>query len=363
MSRKSITFDMGELADVAAAQTNNMLHAHMEKYEPLHAIFDLKPSPKNPRRLSLDRAGVTSEVIKELRIREGEDRAAWEGRLETHLASVTKAGDRENQVVWEELIAMAISIANNDLLLPIVATRDRVIVSGERRWTSSIIAGKSTVKVLLRDVSGSHEVVLRFIENLIRSPLSFSETLMGLRDTVSAMFEKPCGPDMTELDYKVVQSLMGKGVTQSSQYKTFCMLPDDDPVLCAILNGDFPTQHDAYIAAKQRIAALQSGEVEDTTPPSDDGLAATKAPAPATTKEKRAKVASRIPGTEGGKLFLQAIKTMPSLPDDVAAEVDQISSQWAAAPDKARKKMLTGLLNTLFDSLDELDDVESEAGN
>jgi hypothetical protein len=72
-------------------------------------------------------------------------------------------------------------------------------------------------------------------------------------------------------------------------------------------------------------------------------------------------MASRIPGTEGGKLFLQAVMGLPNLPDEVKQQITGISEQWAAAPDKARKKMLTNLLNSVFDSLDQLDD-HAEAG-
>jgi len=359
MSAKRVAMELGPLGQIAATQTESMMHAQQEKFVPLHALFELTPSATNPRRPSLDKAQVTVETARSLRIAEGEDQAAWEKRLEAHLEMVKKTMDKESYIIWEEIVATALSIKVNGLLQPVVANKERTIIAGERRWISSIIAGRENIKVLLRDVNNTDEVVLRFIENTLRSDLSFAELLLGLRSTVEAILKHPCGPDMPGLDYKVIQKLIGKGVTQCSLYKTFCQLPENDAVLVAVLNGDYDSQQDAYIAAKERVEQLRAGSADTSAETEDQGQSA--APAPAAPKEKRATMASRIPGTEGGKLFLQAVMGLPNLPDEVKQQITGISEQWAAAPDKARKKMLTNLLNSVFDSLDQLDD-HAEAG-
>jgi ParB family chromosome partitioning protein len=75
-----------------------------------------------------------------------------------------------------KLAELAASIAANGVVMPILvrpqANGRYLLVVGERRWRASVIAGKKTVPVILRQVSNEQAMEITIVENLQREGLN-----------------------------------------------------------------------------------------------------------------------------------------------------------------------------------------------
>jgi len=355
--------DADDHANIAAGHLVSMESKSIERLEVSFPLSSLFPSPSNPRRISLDNAGVTRELIEQLAIKPRESLTSWSNRLEQFLDELESKGiSPKAHAVWSELFDLAISIYTSDLVQPITAKPDGEIIAGERRWTASLLAGKMHNRVIIRKVTADQESLLRLIENLRRSDLSIAETAMGLRAVMADSTGQPCGPENDQLSMEKIQSVLGAGQTQSAYYRAICRLPEGDPILSQIIAGGYTSLRTAYEDAGRRVRELlanpgkQSLPLEDgnTPPPADAG--SKRKPSPPMPQLK-----ARIPGTEGGVRFIEALASIEGLGESTLERIKAISSGWPGAPEKARKKMLSEALEKLFADLDQLDDLESEA--
>ena len=84
----------------------------------------------------------------------------------------------------KELNELAESIKHYGLLQPIIVRKDEqglkyIIIAGERRYRSSMIAGLSSIKALVRSKEDKHEIAL--IENLQRKDLNKIEEAQAIK--------------------------------------------------------------------------------------------------------------------------------------------------------------------------------------
>jgi ParB family chromosome partitioning protein len=81
-----------------------------------------------------------------------------------------------SQVNQEQLAELAASIAANGVVQPVLvrplANGRFQLIAGERRWRASLLAGKSTVPAMLRQVSDEQAMEITIVENLQRADLN-----------------------------------------------------------------------------------------------------------------------------------------------------------------------------------------------
>jgi ParB family chromosome partitioning protein len=81
-----------------------------------------------------------------------------------------------SQVNQEQLAELAASIAANGVVQPVlvrpVASGRFQLIAGERRWRASLLAGKTTVPAMLRQVSDEQAMEITIVENLQRADLN-----------------------------------------------------------------------------------------------------------------------------------------------------------------------------------------------
>ena len=356
-SRRQLGVVTDDQAEIAANHLRNMEANKVERLETNYPLASLTPSPANPRRLSLDNAGVTPERIKELAIMPREGLESWSGRLEAFLDNLeSQSASAKAMSVWAELFDLAISIFTTDLLQPIVAKFDGEIIAGERRWTALQLAGKEYGRVILRQVPEQLESIYRLIENIHRSDLSTAETAISIRLVMQKMTGVPCGPDNIELTMQKVQSVLGSGQTQSAYYRAICRLPEGDPVLAQIVSGAYTSLRAAYGDASKRLREIATAVNESSnneliqSEPQAALEVATKPKADPTPQFK-----ARIPGTEGGLRFISAIASIDGVAEETLERIKAIRAGWEGAPDKARKKMFAEALERLFADLDQFE--------
>lgn len=356
-SRRQLGVAMDDQAEIAAGHLVNLEASKLERLETNYPLDSLTPSASNPRRLSLDNAGVTAEQIKKVAIQPREGLESWTARLENYLDALeSQKVSAKVLSVWTELFDLAISIYTTDLLQPIVAKFDGEIIAGERRWTALQLAGKSHGRVILRQVPKQMENIYRLIENIHRSDLSTAETAIAIRIIMSDMTEIPCGPENTELTMQKIQSVLGSGQTQSAYYRAICRLPEGDPLLAQIVSGAYTSLRLAYEDASKRlreIAAFNSASGDQNNV--DAKVLPVSNAKPPTKSEPVPQIKARMPGTEGGLRFIAAMESIDGVNTDTLERIKAIRAGWAGAPDKARKKMFTEALERLFADLDQLE--------
>jgi len=357
-SRRLLDATMDDQATIAANHLVNLEASKLERMDLNYPLASLRRSASNPRRMSLDNAGVTDESIAELTIKPREGLESWSARLDAYLDLLERKGvSPKSFSVWSELFDLAISIFTTDLLQPIICKMDGEIIAGERRWTASILAGKSHSRVILRQVPQNMENLYRLIENLQRSDLSVAETAMSLRTVMEDTTGTVCGPDNAELTIQKIQSVLGAGQTQSAYYRAICRLPDGDPLLGQILSGAYTSLRTAYEDSGKRLRELQSG----TRAVSQNGLQVESPPPPARPPKRDTlpTLKARLPGTEGGLRVFAALEGIDGIASETLERLQAIRTGWAGAPDKARKKMIGEALDKLFSDLDVLDDEDA----
>jgi ParB family transcriptional regulator, chromosome partitioning protein len=84
-----------------------------------------------------------------------------------------------SQVNQEQLAELAASIAANGVVQPVLvrplANGRFQLIAGERRWRASLLAGKTTVPAMLRQVSDEQAMEITIVENLQRADLNAME--------------------------------------------------------------------------------------------------------------------------------------------------------------------------------------------
>ena len=84
----------------------------------------------------------------------------------------------------EKIAELSASIAEHGLLQPIIVRKNGErysIVSGERRWRASRMAGLTEVPVIIRDIDDKSSLELALIENLQREDLNAVEEARGYK--------------------------------------------------------------------------------------------------------------------------------------------------------------------------------------
>jgi len=81
-----------------------------------------------------------------------------------------------SQANQEQLAELAASIAANGVVQPVLvrplASGRFQLIAGERRWRASLLAGKTTVPAMLRQVSDEQAMEITIVENLQRTDLN-----------------------------------------------------------------------------------------------------------------------------------------------------------------------------------------------
>jgi len=355
-----------EHAQLASAHAEKWGQQWNERLETHYPLTQLRPSQANPRRPSLDRAGVTLERIQELAIRPTEDAKTWVDRMLAWIKTL-EADNPSGAEVWDFLLSLALSVRNVGLLQPIVVNEDGEIVAGERRWIASLLGGVGSGRVLIRSLDAVLAAKARFIENMQRQDLSLDEEVRSLRDVVSIIYQMPCGPDIP-VTIRDCQELMGRGQTQSWLYRVFCQLPDGDPVLQSVYDRILTRKDRAMALARDRVEQLRreaANRLNGVTPENTEAATDLPAHSPDPIPEKpktRSSIKMCLPGTHSGQRFLTAVTTIAELSDQSRAVIDASLAQWAEAPEKRRKQLMADVLTVIFEDMASLDDDEQADG-
>jgi len=146
--RKLLNVDLANdpQLDRAATLLNSLKH-NMERMEISYPLRELRPSQANPRRRSLDTAGVSRDRIGELAKTPQENKGEWLSRFEAFIDTVSEP---KHKAVWDDLFDLTASIMKTGLLQPIVAKPDGEIIAGERRYTACLLAGLANERVIIR---------------------------------------------------------------------------------------------------------------------------------------------------------------------------------------------------------------------
>lgn len=340
----------GDLAVIGSAQTAAMDAQQVEKLHINFPVNTIIPSSLNPRRRTLDRAGVTPETIAALAIKELESKAEWLARTDAYVASIA---DPKSQLIWLNLIDLAVSILEQGILQPVIVNKDHVIVAGERRWTASQLAGKKHLRVIVRLFSSVEEAVFRLAENLRRSDLSVAETVSGLRSVISVSLGA-CAPNNERITIDEVSALTGAGRTTSAYYRAFCRLPDDDSVLQAILDDSYTSIKLAYADAAERVRLLLAGNEAPVPAPAEQPLEGGEE-APKKTGSDEAKFAQariKVPMRPSVSRLIDVFATLDGLPESTAEELAYMSKQWNAVDDKEKAKLLAAAMDMAVEFLE-----------
>lgn len=335
-------------------ENENLPPSPDERFESQYDLSIVKPSAKNPRRISLDRAGVTDERIRGLIHLPRESYERWMQRVDTFFDFLHTEQTRPSVIAtWEELFELAVSIYRNGVLQPIVISPDNIIIAGERRWVASMLAGKPFGPVLIKKTSDQQAAKLRLIENIHREDLSLEEKVDSCRAIMLIETGMELGPDNPGITMESIQNAIGCRHTQSSYYSSMCKLPDGDPLLKRIMSGEFTSLKAAYSEASKRARQLMAPPGKEPAGGGDGQEPENQPPKqPATPKAATPQAKIRMPGTAGGQKFLAALKSIDGLPKDTVTQLEKTANAWTGAPEKVRKKLLIDTLESLFSAID-----------
>ena len=359
MSKKPVVRRQIAAIRVGDVEQGNRANQHLEEVEAQKAerfhinypIDLITPSPKNPRRITLDEAGVTREIVTQLAIKKDESINSWDARVGAHIKTL----DGKSVSVWSDLIDLTHSIINEGILQPILLTPQNMIIAGERRWTASLLAGKEHCRVIIRKFTDEQQAQIRLIENLQRSDLTIPETVLGLR-SLFQLFVGPCEPDNEEITIAVVAKIASVGRTTAAHYRAFCRLPEGDPVLKAIVAGEYSSQKAAYTDASARIRQLQAGEEDAPQNEVEDTLVNELKDQPK--KESSLSVTAKVnvPMNDSVGRLIGLFSKIEGLPKAVSSELAGMSEHWAKADDKKKPKVLAAALSMALAFLENSDD-------
>lgn len=341
---------------VSAASGLGLINAQNERLDTAYPLDKLYSTAHNPRRLSLDKAGVTDARVRALCIRPTESADAWQTRLAKFLEEQQAHLSPRQISVWEKIFDLAVSVHTGSLIQPIIASTQGALIAGERRWTALRLAGKAHGPVVLREVDTSQLALHGLTENTLRANLSVAEIALSVRSVVKELTNASCGIENRAISMKLIQSYLGVRKTQASYYRAICLLPEEDPLLERILDDEFSSLAAAYAEASERVRVLLGHLPAPDAAPAETQESTETTSSPAAPQSRMPSFKTRIPGTEGGTRFLSALGQIAGLPDDVKLTIQKTIDSWPAAPDKARKQMLEQMLEQVFTSLDQLDD-------
>jgi len=367
MARKSLQSGLSAdpQAAVAAGHLRTLTSGVSQAGERLDVaapIRSLVPSAHNPRRISLDAAGVTAESIENLRYksRQGEKLEDWLARQDRFLEELVRKGEMSKHVVWSELFELAISVLKKGLLQPIVARPDGEIIGGERRYTACLLADIEYERVIFRAMSEDMIHAFRLIENLQRAGLSIAETVMGARKVLTILTQSSLGPDNQDVTADVVRETMGCKQTQAYYYYTLCRLTDDDPLLLRIVNGEYTSLRTAYEDASKYLKSLRAG-LNKPLPESKPGTNQGNGSNAGTKKPSAPQIKVTLPGTVGGKRIIAALNGIDGISSQAAENLSDALSNWEKWDEKVRKKKLMSALSDVIESLIPLDAESGES--
>lgn len=150
----------------------------------------------------------------------------------------------------EALAELADSIRTLGVIQPITVKRsgndEYVIISGERRWRASKLAGLESVPAYIREVDDANLHAMALVENIQRQDLNAIEIALGMQRLVDE-----CGLTQDSLAEKV-----GKKRSTVANYMRLLRLPDE--VQLAIKAGVISMGHAKAIAGvpEERQLAL-----------------------------------------------------------------------------------------------------------
>ena len=135
----------------------------------------------------------------------------------------------------ETLAELSASIAEHGLLQPI-AVRPKpsggyLIVTGERRWRASRMAGLTEVPVIVKDVTDEQAMELALVENLQREDLDPVEEAVGIREL------------MTRCDLTQEQAARKLGKSRSALANSLRLLSLPETVLELLKSGFITIGH------------------------------------------------------------------------------------------------------------------------
>ena len=141
----------------------------------------------------------------------------------------------------EALQELATSISELGVIQPITLKRQQdgkyIIISGERRWRASQIAGLETLPAYIRDVDDEDLHAMALVENIQRENLNAIEIALGMQRLV-----EECGLTQEAMAQKV-----GKKRSTISNYMRLLTLPSE--VQLALKEGIISMGHAKAIAA------------------------------------------------------------------------------------------------------------------
>lgn len=147
---------------------------------------------------------------------------------------------------------LASSIKVLGLIQPITVKPDGdkyMIISGERRWRASKMAGLETVPAFIKDVDNEDLHAMALVENIQREDLNAIEVALGLQRLVDE-----CGLTQEALSEKV-----GKKRSTIANYMRLLHLPNE--IQAAVKNGYISMGHAKAIASlsekKQQLKLLK----------------------------------------------------------------------------------------------------------
>lgn len=347
--RVSVRIQADVDSDHSQASRSMVLGMEAMKNERYVVNFDtdkIIPSAINPRRISLDKAGVTPEAIAQYAIRADEDADAWSERADAFV----KALPDHQQKVWAELFGMAASIIGDSLLQPIVINNERVIISGERRWTASQLASQVYCRVIVRDMAEKQAMMFRLLENMSRSDLSTAEVVIGLRDYITTYIGE-CAPENNSISVDLISSLIGVAKTSAAYYRALCRLPEDNPILTALYDGQYASLKAAYDDAGKYVRLAKRGEQAAEAKSAGN----TSSSKPSDSKPKKLVTRFKIPTPKSNQSVTRLIGVFTSIDGidaSVSAQLTDLSVKWADADDKEKSDILSKALTLALDALE-----------
>lgn len=218
-------------------------------------INNLRPSQKNPRRLTIDSAQVTDAVVEMLQPKSDEDNEQWLERI--NLFASKRKTEKE---FWRGLVTLAGSIKSSGLVQPIVTDSVGTIIAGERRWLASRIAGLDTCPTLICPATNpTAREVLAFVENEHRQNLKPVEVVFGARQIADTLLGGCGQANQDMLTASHFMAVTGSGRSTCAYYAAFARLDNDDPLLDAFLADPPSSLKAAYAAASARNRELEQG--------------------------------------------------------------------------------------------------------
>ena len=183
----------------------------------------------------------------------------------------------------EALRELADSIRQLGIIQPITVRRDGtdryIIISGERRWRASRMAGLETLPAYVREADDENLHAMALVENIQRQDLNAIEIALGMQRLIDE-----CGLTQEQMADKV-----GKKRSTVSNYMRLLTLPDE--VQLALKEGLISMGHAKALAALPRqmqVKALKKCLRGGLSVRQTEELArkAAQAPAPATAPEE-----------------------------------------------------------------------------